>query len=613
MKYVPSIFSFKRRVVGKVQIGNISIGADNPICIQSMANTNTNDIDASVVQCVELIEAGCEMLRFTTQGKKEVESLRKIQAELRSRGYDIPLVADVHFNPAVADEVATFVEKVRINPGNYVDGIHTFKHLEYTDEEYAQELNKIRLRFLPFLEICRAHNTAVRIGVNHGSLSDRIMSRYGDTPYGMVESCMEFLRLCHEVNFSDVVVSIKASNTRVMMQTVRLMAATMQKEGLQYALHLGVTEAGNGNEGRMKSSVGIGGLLIDGIGDTFRVSLTEDPLEEIPVAKKILKLITDSLVEDNFLELEVSPKFTPFEYQRRTTTAVGQVGGSNAPITILKVDDLDKFSFDFEPDFVYVPKKRINHTSVSAILDADCWEGNSNTFPFYKSIDDFSKEKRISQISFVQMSFEELDAEILQLLSKNPQIVLMHQVKNIGVSRAFFHTLLNNDCKNPVVISYEKNESDFETFQLECGMYLGHFFIDGFGDGIFLQNSYCDAAQIVDTELSLLQATRVRMTRTEYVACPSCGRTLFDLQTTLEKVKQATSHLKNLKIAVMGCIVNGTGEMADADYGYVGAGKGKISLYKEKTCIEKNIPESEAIEHLVDLIKSNGDWVDKKD
>ncbi len=611
MKYVSSIFNFKRRIVGPVQIGDICIGADNPICIQSMANTNTNDIDGSVAQSIELIEAGCEMLRFTTQGKKEVESLRKIQTELRNRGYKIPLVADVHFNPAVADEVATFVEKVRINPGNYVDGIHTFKQLEYTGEEYAQELNKIRLRFLPFLEICRKHNTAVRIGVNHGSLSDRIMSRYGDTPYGMVESCMEFLRLCHEVNFNDVVVSIKASNTRVMMQTVRLMAATMQKEGLQYALHLGVTEAGNGNEGRMKSSVGIGGLLIDGIGDTFRVSLTEDPLEEIPVAKKILQLIPNSSFDNQ--NLEISPNFSPFEYQRRATVSVGKIGGNNAPVVILKANDLNEFTFDVDPDFVYIPEKRINHTSISAILDADYWEENTNTFPFYKSIDDFSREKRTSQMSFVQMSFEELDAENLQLLSKNPQIVLMYQMESIGQARAFFHTLLNNDCKNPVVICYNREEKDFELFQLECGMYMGHFFIDGFGDGVFFQNFHCSAEQIVDTELSLLQATRVRMSRTEYVACPSCGRTLFDLQSTLEKVKQATSHLKNLKIAVMGCIVNGTGEMADADYGYVGAGKGKISLYKEKTCIEKNIPESEAIEHLVDLIKSNGDWIEKKD
>lgn len=612
MKYVPSIFNFKRRSVRQVQIGDIFIGGDNPICVQSMANTNTNDISASVNQSIELIDAGCEMLRFTTQGKKEVESLRKIQAELRSRGYGIPLVADVHFNPAVADEVATFVEKVRINPGNYVDGIHTFKHLEYTVEEYHQELNKIRQRFLLFLEICRKHKTAVRIGVNHGSLSDRIMSRYGDTPLGMVESCMEFLRLCHEVDFDNVVVSIKASNTRVMMQTVRLMAATMQKEGLVYPLHLGVTEAGNGDEGRMKSSVGIGGLLIDGIGDTLRVSLTEDPLEEIPVARKMLEIISKLSAKEQIVsDQDISAKFNPYAYQRRKTIAVENVGGNNVPVSILKAESAENCCFETPPDFIYVAGKNEKSQEIPLILDANYWENSPNTFPLYETLDAFLKEQSIAQKIFVRLSFVDLNPETLQVLEKNPQIILLHRVESIGESRRFFHFLLNNDCKNPVVICFDSNQADFETFQLECGMFLGHFFIDGFGDGVFLQNNHCTSNQVVETEFSMLQATRVRMSRTEYVACPSCGRTLFDLQTTLEKVKQTTSHLKHLKIAVMGCIVNGTGEMADADYGYVGAGKGKISLYKEKTCIEKNIPESEAIERLVSLIKSNGDWVEK--
>ena len=612
MKYVPSIFNFKRRSVRQVQIGDIFIGGDNPICVQSMANTNTNDISASVNQSIELIDAGCEMLRFTTQGKKEVESLRKIQAELRSRGYGIPLVADVHFNPAVADEVATFVEKVRINPGNYVDGIHTFKHLEYTVEEYHQELNKIRQRFLPFLEICRKHKTAVRIGVNHGSLSDRIMSRYGDTPLGMVESCMEFLRLCHEVDFDNVVVSIKASNTRVMMQTVRLMAATMQKEGLVYPLHLGVTEAGNGDEGRMKSSVGIGGLLIDGIGDTLRVSLTEDPLEEIPVARKMLEIISKLSTKEQIVsDQDISAKFNPYAYQRRKTIAAENVGGNNVPVSILKAESAENCCFETPPDFIYVAGKHEKSQEIPLIIDANYWENSPNTFPLYETLDAFLKEQSIAQKIFVRLSFVDLNSETLQVLEKNPQIILLHRVESIGESRRFFHFLLNNDCKNPVVICFDSNQTDFETFQLECGMFLGHFFIDGFGDGVFLQNNHCTSNQVVETEFSMLQATRVRMSRTEYVACPSCGRTLFDLQTTLEKVKQTTSHLKHLKIAVMGCIVNGTGEMADADYGYVGAGKGKISLYKEKTCIEKNIPESEAIERLVSLIKSNGDWVEK--
>ena len=454
-----------RRKSSEVNVGGVPLGGDNPVRVQSMTTASTMDTEGCVEQAIRIIEAGGEYVRMTTQGTREAENMREIRAVLCTRGYNTPLVADVHFNPAVADVAARYVEKVRINPGNYVDPARTFCHIDYTDEEYAAELRRIRERFVPFLDICREHGTAVRIGVNHGSLSDRIMSRYGNTPEGMVESCMEFLRICVDVNFKDVVISIKASNTVVMVQTVRLLVKEMDREGMAFPIHLGVTEAGEGEDGRIKSAVGIGALLAEGIGDTVRVSLSEAPEKEIPVARKLVAYAKESA-------------------DRREMAR-------------------------------------------AAIADD--------------------------------------------------------------------------------TITLEYNEKNLEDFQLKAAMDAGALLIDGFARNLRLsnRNAAITQAQADDTAEAILQAARVRFTRTEYISCPGCGRTLYNLEETIVRVKTATKHLKGLRIAIMGCIVNGPGEMADADYGYVGAGRGRISLYRGKDCIEKNIPEADAVEHLLNLINSD--------
>lgn len=456
---------YSRRKSWETKVGNVVIGGDAPIRVQSMTTTQTTDTEGSVEQAIRIIDAGGELVRLTTQGTREAENLKNIKASLLEKGYSTPLVADVHFNPNVADVAAKFVEKVRINPGNYVDPARTFKELEYTDSEYAAEIEKIRARFIPFLNICKENGTAIRIGVNHGSLSDRIMCRYGNTPAGMVESCMEFLRICVAENFLNVVLSIKASNTVVMVQTVRLLVQEMQKENMAFPVHLGVTEAGEGEDGRIKSAVGIGALLAEGIGDTIRVSLSEAPEKEIPVAKKLVAYAAESA------------------------------------------------------------------------------------------------EKRA--------------------------------VAKAGIKEE--------------TIFLEYNESCLEDLQLKAAMDAGALLIDGFAKELIITNSNNSISkeQLTDTANAILQAARIRFTKPEYISCPGCGRTLYNLEETIAKIKQATSHLVGVKIAIMGCIVNGPGEMADADFGYVGAGRGKISLYKGKECIEKNIPETDAVEKLLQLIESN--------
>ncbi len=454
---------YKRRKTIPVQVGDICIGGDNPIRVQSMTTTDTNNTEACVAQVRRIVEAGGELVRLTTQGTREAENMKNIRERLREEGITAPLVADVHFNARVADVAAQYVEKVRINPGNYVDPARTFKHLEYTDEEYQAELRKIEDRFVPFLEICKQHGTAIRIGVNHGSLSDRIMSRYGDTPEGIVESCMEFLRICRREEFHNVVISIKASNTVVMVQTVRLLVKTMDAENMHYPLHLGVTEAGEGEDGRTKSAVGIGALLTEGIGDTIRVSLSEDPEREIPVAKKLV----------------------------------------------------------------------------------------------------------------------ELTEECAQL-RKEAEI---------------------NICDDTV--SIELNDTDWESFQLKISMAVGALFIDQKAHKLVIRNSNFSEKRLTELADAILQAARVKFTKTEYISCPGCGRTLYNLQETIARIKAATSHLVGVKIGIMGCIVNGPGEMADADFGYVGAGRGKISLYRQKECVARNIPEEEAVDRLLELIENS--------
>ena len=558
MTMLLSPFNYNRRITSEVTIGNITIGGTAPIRVQSMANTDTNHVEASVAQAIRIKEAGGELVRFTTQGIREAQSMKLIHEQLRARGVNVPLVADIHFNPKVAEEAAQYIEKVRINPGNFVAG----KTTDYTDEEFAAERNKIHEKLRTLISICKQHHTAIRIGVNHGSLSPRIMNRYGDTPEGLAASCMEFLELCQLENFHQIVISVKASNTLVMVQAVRLLVQKMDTAGFHYPLHLGVTEAGEGEDGRIKSAVGIGALLADGIGDTIRVSLSEDPECEIPVAKLLVDYIGTRKQHQPIIGV-VAPVFNPYVYTRRLTKAIGIVGGNHHPVVVAS----KKGNYEPMPDYI---------------------------------LEDTNLPMR-------SLSYPELNEQVLNELKSTPQIVLLHSNHSnpVGEMRAFFHRLLVENITVPVIIARHYNEANVESLQIKVGADLGGLLLDGFGDGIMLtneQNNITNEA-INSIAFGVLQAARRRVSRTEYISCPSCGRTLFDLQTTVAKVKAATSHLKNLKIAVMGCIVNGPGEMADADYGYVGAGKGRVSLYRKNECIEKNIAEEEAVEKLLALIE----------
>lgn len=608
------LFNYSRRETSVVNIGATPLGGDNPIRIQSMTNTATQDTDACVAQAKRIADAGGEYVRLTTQGVKEAENLRNINAALRRDGYMTPLVADVHFNPRVADVAAFYAEKVRINPGNYVDAARTFKHLEYTDEEYAQELQKIRDRFVPFLNICKGNHTAIRIGVNHGSLSDRIMSRYGDTPEGMVESCMEFLRICVDEHFTDVVISIKASNTVVMVRTVRLLVAVMEKEGMHFPLHLGVTEAGDGEDGRIKSALGIGALLADGLGDTIRVSLSEAPEAEIPVARKLVDYVTRRK-DHPYIP---GPNILTFNYlapSRRQTVAVRNIGGDNVPVVIAARLDGDLTTDpQFAPDYIYTGHQLPADVreGVQYIVDADVWEGKPNTWPAFKGDQMPFVSSCNAALKFLFITYMGLNDEALACLKYHPEIVLVAQSNHpnrLGEQRALVHQLMQEGLSNPVVFFQHYAEEEKENLQIKAAADMGALVFDGLTDGIFLYNQGSIPSTTLDaTAFGILQAGRLRTSKTEYISCPGCGRTLYDLQSTIARIKAATSHLKGLKIGIMGCIVNGPGEMADADYGYVGAGRGKISLYKKKECIEKNIPEEEAVEKLIELIKANGDW-----
>ncbi len=617
------LFNYSRRETSEVNIGATPMGGSNPIRIQSMTNTPTQDTEASVAQAKRIADAGGEYVRLTAQGIKEAENLMNINAALRQDGYMVPLVADIHFNPKVADVAAQYVEKVRINPGNYVDAARTFKHLEYTDEEYAQELRKIRDRFVPFLNICKENHTAIRIGVNHGSLSDRIMSRYGDTPEGMVESCMEFLRICVEENFRDVVISIKASNTVVMVKTVRLLAAVMEQEDMQFPLHLGVTEAGDGEDGRIKSALGIGALLADGLGDTIRVSLSEAPEAEIPVARKLVDYIVQRH-DHPYIPGPDVPEFNYLSPVRRKTAAVRNIGGENLPVVIAaRLDDNMEFDPQFMPDYVYtgrsVPEQRPE--GMQYIIDADTWTGQPNAWPAFKGDQMHFLSGCDASLKFLFITYMGLNDEAIACLKYHPEVVLISQSNHpnrLGEQRALVHQMMQEGLKNPVVFFQHYAEDEAENLQIKSAADMGALIFDGLCDGILLFNQgkregdKAISDKVVDaTAFGILQAGRVRTSKTEYISCPGCGRTLYDLESTIARIKAATSHLKGLKIGIMGCIVNGPGEMADADYGYVGAGRGKISLYKKKECVEKNIPEEEAVEKLIELIKANGDYTER--
>ena len=607
-------FNYSRRKSSTVRIGNTPLGGTNPIRIQSMANVSTMETDAAVQQAIRMIDAGAEYVRFTAQGEREARNLGVIRKQLKEAGYLTPLVADIHFNPRAADAAAEEVEKVRINPGNYVDKVKTFDLLEYTDEEYAAELQKIRDRFIPFLNICKAHGTAIRIGVNHGSLSDRIMSRYGDTPEGMVASCMEFLRICRDEDFSDVVISIKASNTVVMVKTVRLLVHTMELEDMHYPLHLGVTEAGDGEDGRIKSAVGIGSLLSDGIGDTIRVSLSEDPEAEIPVARKLVDYILEREGHTP-IEATLAPGYNPISPETRLSRMVEGIGGNSQPLVI---SDRSNGDFEFDrtvlPDYIYIGKEDPDNLPdhFRLLVDAHFWKARPNAYPYFIASEIETLKDYSAAIKFVRLTNHDLTDHAIELLKQDPSVVIIlstHNLNGVGSQRAAMHRLMAAGCDAPVILHREYRETDMEALQLKAAADLGTLLLDGFGDGVMLHNEGDNTATIDNYMFAILQATRKRISKTEYISCPSCGRTLYDLQTTIARIKEATSHLKGLKIGIMGCIVNGPGEMADADYGYVGAGKNRISLYKGKECVLKNIPEEEAVQRLVQLIKDNGDWM----
>ena len=566
------LFNYARRATVEVNVGGVTIGCTNPVRVQSMTNTSTMDTDGSVEQVLRIVANGGELVRLTTQGNREAVNMGDIKAQLKARGCNVPLVADVHFNAAVADTAARYADKVRVNPGNYVDAARTFKHIDYTDAEYAEELVRLRERFVAFLDICKAEGRAVRVGVNHGSLSDRIMSRYGDTPSGVVESCMEFLRICRDENFNNVVVSIKTSNTTMMVTTVRRLVRVMAEEGIAYPLHLGVTEAGDAEDGRIKSAVGIGALLADGIGDTVRVSLAESPENEIPVAKELVEYV--ALRKDApAIEGVVAGEFNYEEPVRRKTRSFGIIGGENVPVVVGgEVEDKDIAS-DIAADLMPL-----------ATVD------NAN------------------DARFIAVTYSDLTPENIAKIKSLKDIALVassDHVNAVGELRALVHRLMIEGVEAPVIIHRQYNESSIEALRIKASADLGVLLIDGLVDGLWIENPSSSAEELNALAFGILQATRARISKTEYIACPGCGRTMYDLQGTLARIKAATGHLKGLKIGVMGCIVNGPGEMADADYGYVGAARGKVSLYRRKECVEKNIPEDEAIERLLQLIEND--------
>lgn len=608
------LFNYHRRESSVVHIGSLEMGGDNPVRIQSMTTTSTDDTEGSVAQAERIIKAGGELVRLTTQGVKEAENLKNISASLRKDGFATPLVADVHFNPRVADVAALYAEKVRINPGNYVDPARKFIKHEYTDEEYAEELRKIEDRLVPFLDICKEHHTAIRIGVNHGSLSDRIRNRYGDTPEGIVESCMEFLRICKKHDFNDVVISIKSSNTVVMVRSVRLLVETMDKEDMHYPLHLGVTEAGEGEDGRIKSAVGIGALLADGIGDTVRVSLTEEPEAEIPVARHLVDYIGRK-AGHLLIPGEAYGGFDWLRPERRLTTPVGNIGGKQVPVVIAsRKKDSEEADAPSKADYLYVGSElpEMLAKGQKYIVDYQLYmeaADKSQLYPVYPVTAMPFVSMSDAKLKFLVLQFGTPSEEYLACLKSHPEIVVVcvsnHQ-NRLGSQRALVHEMMIAGVKNPVVFAQMYRLNDKEEFQLEAAADMGALMMDGLCDGVWLMNDgNIKAADIEDTAFGILQAGRLRTSKTEYISCPGCGRTLYDLRDTIKRIHEATKDMKGLKIGIMGCIVNGPGEMADADYGYVGAGPGKISLYKGKECVEHNIPEGEAVEHLLKLIKED--------
>ncbi|AFL84411.1 1-hydroxy-2-methyl-2-(E)-butenyl 4-diphosphate synthase [Belliella baltica DSM 15883] len=650
IKYCNSLTSYSRRKTIPVKVGDVTIGGENPIVIQSMTTVDTMDTQGSVEQCIRMIESGCQLIRITAPSMKEAENLQIIKDELRKRGYTTPLVADIHFTPNAAEIAAKIVEKVRINPGNYADK-KKFEVIDYSDESYQDELDRIKERFLPLVKICKENGTAMRIGTNHGSLSDRIMSRYGDTPLGMVESALEFLRICEDEEYYNIVISMKSSNTQVMVQAYRMLVQKLDEGGFKpYPLHLGVTEAGDGEDGRIKSAVGIGTLLEDGLGDTVRVSLTEDPEFEAPVAQFLVDRYQGREGHSAIQEIKNYP-ITPFEYNKRQTIEVFNFGGGNVPRVITDISaiyqiqpkemkqvghfylpELDKWKMnDQGADYVFSGSNPIQFmlpNGMKEIQDYSVWqnsEDRENKFPAYnlnklKTANDFH-----FGLNFLSISDLEIEEAIEFIKGRNDFVIILssENLHNYAALRRAFVKMIDNEIHLPVVIKVKYSQQTQDKTMLHAATDVGGLLIDGLGDGVLLDlSNYADQNRetILDQiklhnsiSFGVLQAARTRMSKTEYISCPSCGRTLFDLQETTAMIRKRTDHLKGVKIGIMGCIVNGPGEMADADFGYVGSGKGKITLYKGKEVVKRSVPSEKAVDELIEIIKKDGMWIDPEE
>lgn len=638
-RYAESLFHYKRRETHVVQIGQVPMGGDFPIRVQSMTTVDTMDTLGSVEQTLRMVEAGCEYVRITAPSVNEAENLRQIKAELLKRGCNVPLVADIHFTPNAAELAAQIVEKVRVNPGNYADK-KRFEEIEYTDAAYEAELKRIREKFEPLVKICKQYGTAMRIGTNHGSLSDRIMSRYGDTPLGMVESALEFIRICESMEYYDLVVSMKSSNPQVMVQAYRLLAQKLAEEGLKsYPLHLGVTEAGEAEDGRIKSALGIGTLLEDGLGDTVRVSLTEEPEVEAPVGKLLVDRLKGRASYPQIEEV-IDPTYNPFVYSRRTTHEVANFGGTNVPRVIadfswkanVELKDLnsighfylsalDKWTMnDLGADYLYTGSNPVSFmlpNGLKEILNYDAWlaqKDQVNKIPLLTVNQWLNADKAHDQLNFVKAADYELSYELLHSLKATNRVVLILETNNphaLAALRTCFFKLNVHEVQTPVVVLRQYTQLTEDARMMYPATDVGGLLIDGYGDGIMISETEMSldlAKQYNGIAFGVLQAARTRITKTEYISCPSCGRTLFDLQETTAMIRKRTDHLKGIKIGIMGCIVNGPGEMADADYGYVGSGKGKITLYKGKEVVKRSVPSKHALDELIELIKEDGRW-----
>jgi (E)-4-hydroxy-3-methylbut-2-enyl-diphosphate synthase len=663
--YCNSLTQYSRFLTREVKIGDVPMGGLNPIRIQSMTTTDTMDTLGTVEQTIRMVESGCEYVRITAPSIKEAENLANIKKELRLRGYHVPLVADIHFTPNAAEAAARIVEKVRVNPGNYADK-KKFENIEYTPAAYQAELERIYAKFAPLVKICKEYGTAMRIGTNHGSLSDRIMSQYGDTPQGMVESAMEFIRICEDLNYHNLVISMKASNTQVMVQAYRLLVQTMVKEGMNYPLHLGVTEAGDGEDGRIKSAVGIGTLLADGLGDTIRVSLTEDPEFEAPVAKALAKRFELNLVSsgtavlgqnstggslDADFELSQLADFSgtplvnaqfntynPYQYKRRITEELGTLGGHQVPRVLINLAHrnlkdpnvlnevgfnysalLDKYNLtDQACDMVYLGDSLPSFSfpgGLKQLYNYQTWlklTDRYNCHPLFDLATFNAVEEKDANLNFIKVLAEKLDVAAIGKLEDIVLVLSTRSINAMQTIRKAFVALEKAGVKLPVIIERDFKGLDMEDFQLYSSTDLGGLLIDGFGDGIWINALDIPLSVINSTSFGILQATRTRISKTEYISCPSCGRTLFDLQETTQKIRSRTSHLKGIKIGIMGCIVNGPGEMADADYGYVGAGPDKITLYRGQDVVKKNVSTASALDELIDIIREDGNWIEKE-